>query len=40
MSDKIRKHPESEMPPANSEETKGQHYWKSLKEFYNDPSSL
>ncbi len=40
MSDSIEKQPENELAPAKSEETKGQHYWKSLKEFYNDPSSL
>ncbi len=41
MSDSQKEHNLlKELPVVDPSETKGQHYWKSLKQFYNDPSTL
>ncbi len=40
MADFNKEHLLKELPVIEQNETKGQHYWKSLKQFYNDPSSI
>ena len=40
MADSTKEDLLKELPVLPSGETEGQHYWKSLKQFYNDPSAI
>jgi MoCo/4Fe-4S cofactor protein with predicted Tat translocation signal len=40
MADSNKERLLKELPVLDASETKGQHYWKSLKQFYNDPATI
>ncbi len=40
MADSDKEHLHKELPVIQPTEMKGQHYWKSLRQFYNDPSAI